>query len=102
MPRLFHVTSHLNRESIRTHGLDWSHMGAARGIAGSHRPEEDGAFLCFDDYEADYFVGMNNTGGPVDVWAVEGASEAELVESGNGYWYLPRRIAPVNLTLIRA
>jgi hypothetical protein len=35
MPALFHVTSELNRESIRTHGLDWSRMGAAHGIAGS-------------------------------------------------------------------
>lgn len=101
MPALFHVTSELNRESIRTHGLDWSRMGAAHGIAGSHEPEEQGVFLCFDEHEATYFVDMNNTGGPVDVWSVEGVSEHDLVESGNGYWYLPRRVPPEQLTLVR-
>ena len=37
MPRYFHVSSGLNRESIGEHGLDSSLMGAARGIAGSTR-----------------------------------------------------------------
>ena len=35
MTRLFHVSSALNRESILAHGLDWTRMGAAPGIAGS-------------------------------------------------------------------
>jgi hypothetical protein len=102
MSLLFHVTSALNRESIRAHGLDWSRMGPACGIAGSRRPEEQGVFLCSDDHEAGYFVDMNNTGGPVDVWAVEGVTEDELVQSGNGYWYLPRRIPPETLSLVSA
>jgi hypothetical protein len=31
----YHATSSENRDSIRSHGLDWKRMGAARGIAGS-------------------------------------------------------------------
>jgi hypothetical protein len=34
MTGLFHVTSTLNRESILTHGLGWTRMGAARGYRG--------------------------------------------------------------------
>jgi hypothetical protein len=98
--RLLHVSSTRNRESISRHGLDWARMGAARGIAGSERPEVDGIFLCRNDFEADWFVRMNNTGGPVDVWGVDGVDEAELVESGNGYAHLPARIPPGQLTLI--
>lgn len=101
MSRLFHVTSASNRASIRAHGLDWSRMGSAHGIAGSRRPEEEGIFLCLDEHEASYFVDMNNTGGPVDVWAVEGVDENDLIESGNGYRYLPRCIPPENLTIVR-
>jgi hypothetical protein len=99
---LFHVTAELNRDSITKHGLDWTRMGAARGIAGSHRAEAEGVFLCSDEHEADYFVEMSNTGGPVDVWAVSGVSEKELVPYGTGYWYLPRRIPPEDLTLVSA
>jgi hypothetical protein len=69
MPRLFHVTSARNRESILAHGLDWTYMGAAPGIAGSSAPEEQGVFLCLNEFDVDFFVRMNNTGGPVDVWA---------------------------------
>jgi hypothetical protein len=32
---LYHVTSVRNRGSIRAHGLDWTRMGEAPGIAGS-------------------------------------------------------------------
>ena len=46
MTGLFHVTSALNRDSILAHGLDWTRMGAAPGIAGSLTPEEEGMFLC--------------------------------------------------------
>lgn len=34
-----HVSSVLNRGSIRAHGLDWTLMGAAPGIAGSQWAE---------------------------------------------------------------
>ena len=72
MPCLFHVSSAANRESILAHGLDWTRMGVARGLAGSTAAEEEGVFLCRDQFEARFFVDMNNTGGPVDVWAVTG------------------------------
>jgi hypothetical protein len=77
-------------------------MGAARGIAGSTGPEEDGIFLSYEA-EVDFFVGMNNTGSRVDVWAVDGIDRSELVESsdGSGFMYLPATIPPGQLTLVR-
>jgi hypothetical protein len=101
MSTMFHVTSVLNRASVQAHGLDWTRMGAARGIAGSSGPEEDGCFLAADQGEADYFVRMNNTGGPVDVWAVEGYSEDDLLDNGSGYYYLPSPVPLAQLTLLR-
>jgi hypothetical protein len=92
MALLFHVTSAMNRESVLAHGLDWTRMGTAPGIAGSPAPEEEGVFLCRDDFEAGFFVRMNNTGGPVDVWAVTGVDEQRLVTTGSGFCYLPARI----------
>lgn len=90
---MFHVTSVRNRESILTHGLDWTRMGAAPGIAGSSEPEADGVFLCPDDFDVEFFLGLNNTGGPVDVWAVDVIDEGELVTSAEGFAYLPVPIA---------
>ncbi|GAA4469143.1 hypothetical protein [Phytohabitans houttuyneae] len=101
MPRLHHVTSVRNRESIRTYGLDWSRMGAARGIAGSRGPEVEGCFLCVDPHEVDWFIFLNNTGGPVDVWAVDGIEVGELLLSPEGHHYFPGRIEPGRLTLVR-
>ena len=95
--RHFHVTSSLNRESIRRFGLDWERMGAARGIAGSTVPEVEGVFL---DEHADFFVRINNTGGPVDVWAVDGIERESLVESPNGFSYFPGPIGSEQLTLL--
>jgi hypothetical protein len=97
----FHVSSALNRRSITAHGLDWTRMGLARGIAGSPRPEQDGCFLCLDESEVEWFLEMNNTGGPVDVWAVDGVSSEDLVESPEGHFYLPAVIPPEYLTLVR-
>ena len=99
--RTFHVTSSLNRASITEHGLDWEHMGTTCGIAGSPIPETAGIFLCRDEAEADYFVGMNNTGGPVDVWAVEGIDPESLTDNGRGYVYLPEKIPAARLMLRR-
>ncbi|HKY74853.1 MAG TPA: NUDIX domain-containing protein [Acidimicrobiia bacterium] len=45
---------------------------------------------------------MNNTGGPVDLWAVDGVDEGELVQSSTGYLYLPATIPAERLTLLRA
>jgi hypothetical protein len=81
-------------------GLDWRNMEAARGIAGSMTPEQQGCFVCRDD-EVDWFVEMNNTGGPVDVWAVSGVDEDSLVQSPEGYEYVAAPIPPDRLTLMR-
>jgi len=97
----FHVSSVLNRDSITRHGLDWSLMGAAPGIAGSRTPEQQGCFLAPDEDLAEWFVRMNNTGGPVDVWEVSGVDADDLVLSGEGYHYLPAPIAPSRLRLVR-
>jgi len=99
MPRLLHVSSAANRESILAHGLDWTRMGAAPGIAGSMSPEEEGIFLCRDEFEARFFIDMNNTGGPVDVWAVTGIEESELVTGGSGFCYFPAPILAAQVTL---
>ena len=100
MPRLFHVTSVQNRESIRAHGLDWTLMGAAPGIAGSGSPEAEGVFLCPSEFDAGFFVQINNTGGPVDVWAVDGIDEEELITTVNGFSYFPGRIPAHQITLL--
>jgi hypothetical protein len=99
MAPLYHVTSAMNRESILAHGLDWTRMDAAPGVAGSPVPEEDGVFLCRDESEAGFFVGMNNTGGPVDVWAVTGIDEQRLVTTGSGFCYFPAQIPRGQISL---
>jgi hypothetical protein len=99
---MFHVSSMVNRESIRLHGLDWTRMQAAPGIAGSIEPEQDGIFLCRDRFDADFFVNVNNTGGPVDVWQVEDVDEDQLVPAPEGWSYLPGPIAPTRLRLVQA
>ena len=101
MPVFFHVTSVRNRESIRAHGLDWTRMGAAPGIAGSTVPEVEGVFLCAEEFTVDFFVRMNNTGGAVDVWQVQGVDATKLLDNGTGFYYLPERIAPRELSLLR-
>lgn len=38
--------------------------------------------LCLNEFETEWFVKtINTTGGPVDVWAVDGVDEKDLVES---------------------
>lgn len=75
-------------------------MGFAAGIAGSQVPEEEGCFLARDQYECRWFVRMNNTGGPVDVWQVEGIDDSELLTSVQGYLFYPGTIHPDRLILI--
>jgi len=99
MEQLFHVISAANRDSIRRHGLDWMRMGAACGIAGSREPEVEGIFLCRDESEVAWFVQMNNTGGPVDVWAVTGIDSAQLLDNGSGLAYLPAKIPSCQVRL---
>lgn len=98
---MFHVSSVLNRRSIQRYGLDASHMGAARGIAGSTRPEAEGIFLVAEESDVSWFVRMNNTGGPVDVWQVDGVDVDRMVGNGTGYFYLPCRIPVDQLTLVQ-
>ena len=77
-------------------------MCAARGIAGSTVPEADGVFLCRDEFEAGFFVQINNTGGPVDVWAVSGIDEEQLIDNGSGFFYFPGRIPAEQVALIES
>ncbi|WP_234312165.1 hypothetical protein [Streptomyces griseus] len=99
---LFHVSSVLNRQSIAQHGLDWTRMGAARGIAGSRRPEVEGIFVCRGEEDAEFFLQINNTGGPVDLWSVDGIDEGLLLDNGNGFVYLPGRIPAARVRLVRS
>lgn len=96
-----HVSSILNRQSIARHGLDWTRMSAARGIAGSHRPEVEGIFVCRGEEDAEFFFRINNTGGPVDLWSVDGIDEDLLLDNGNGFFYLPGRIPAARVSLVR-
>lgn len=59
-----------------------------------------GIFLCLDEFEADWFVRMNNTGGPVDVWSVDDVDVDSLIDT-SGYHYLSERIPVARLTLLR-
>ncbi|MFH5207337.1 hypothetical protein ACHIPZ_03750 [Antrihabitans sp. NCIMB 15449] len=95
------MTSVLNRASIARYGLDWRRMGAARGIAGSVAPEQQGCFLAVGAYELNWFVRMNNTGGPVDVWEVDGVDADELIESPEGFQYLPGVVAADRIRLFQ-
>lgn len=97
----FHVSSALNRDLIAQHGLDWTRMGAARGIAGSTRPEVAGVFICRHDGDVQFFLRMNNTGGPVDLWSVDGVDEALLIDNGSGFFYLPDRIPVARIRLVQ-
>lgn len=99
--RFFHVTSSLNRASISAHGLDWTRMGAASGIAGSPTPEQEGCFVARDESEADFFVSFARDSS-VDVWAVRGVSASELIESPEGFVFVPRSIPAEDLELVRA
>ena len=98
---MYHVSSSLNRQSILEHGLDWRRMGAARGIAGSLTPEQEGCFLTQDEWTRDWFVSMNNTGGPVDVWEVVGVAPGDLQESPEGYLFLPGVVGVERLRLLQ-
>jgi hypothetical protein len=100
---VFHVSSVANRASIAKHGLDWRLMGAAPGIAGSSRPEVKGCFVCVDEWEVEWFAStINNTGGPVDIWEVEGLTVADLIESPSGHHWYPGTIASARMRLLRA
>lgn len=46
-------------------------------------------------------MGINNTGGAVDVWEVRGIDVDELVQSPEGYFYFPGAIPPERVWLIK-
>ncbi len=98
--RAFHVTSSLNRASIIQHGLDWDRMAASRGIAGSRAPELAGVYLCQDEGEVNWFVRMNNTGHPVDVWVVDDVDSEQLIDNESGHSYVTERVPANRLTLL--
>ncbi|MBI4941541.1 MAG: hypothetical protein HY830_12415 [Actinobacteria bacterium] len=75
-------------------------MAAAPGIAGSSRPEADGVFVARGRYEAQWFVTMNNTGGPVDVWRVADVDVTALEDNGNGYQYVPGTVPVGRVRLV--
>jgi hypothetical protein len=35
------------------------------------------------------------------VWSIDGVDEADLMESPEGHFYVPKRIPPQRLTLVR-
>ncbi|GAA4395321.1 hypothetical protein GCM10023147_28410 [Tsukamurella soli] len=96
----YHVSSSTNRESIATHGLDPRRMGAARGIAGSRQPEREGCFLARGEAGWRFFVDLNSTGGPVDVWRVRGVEAGTLVTSLEGFCYFPGAIPADRVELV--
>jgi hypothetical protein len=94
---LFHVSPAANRESIREHGLDWTRMGAAPGLAsGRHLPEEPLVYL---DEERGFSLWFRNHGQLMDVWEVR-AEGLDLVRTGDGWIVSPKPIAPERLTLL--
>lgn len=76
-------------------------MAVAPGVAGSTEPELEGVFLATNQFEVDFFLEMNNTGGPVDLWEVAGIESSELVESSEGFSYYPARISADQIKLVR-
>jgi hypothetical protein len=93
-----HVTAAANRDSIRRHGLNWTKMGAATGIAGSTEPELPAIFLCEDDFDASFFIRMARQ--PSDVWEVR--VDGLWVENGpDGWWIIDQPVGPDRLRLAR-
>jgi hypothetical protein len=76
---MYHVSSVRNRASIQQHGLDWTRMHDAPGIAGSRQPEAAVIYLGPDQGTAQFFARISNTGGPVDVWAIDDIPTEDLV-----------------------
>ena len=75
----FHVSSSLNRESIREHGLDWRRMLDQRGLAGSEVEEGPYVFLAQDVEEVEWFVEISRTHhASVDIWEVALAEDVAM------------------------
>ena len=93
----FHASEVVNRWSIAKQGLDWRHMGAGRGIAGSTRPEAEAVVLCESLSEVKFFTDMCPR--PTDVWAAN--VEGTWVENGtSGWWVVRAPIPPSRVRLV--
>src|SRR5437588_13046288 len=80
-------------------------MGAARGIAGSVRPEVEGIFLEGSLDGAWWFANFPAQREPlmlVDVWEVQGPLELVDDPAGSGYSFFPGAIRPERLLLVEA
>jgi hypothetical protein len=64
-----HATAVANRESIYRHGLDWTWMGRAPGLAGSTKPELPAIFVAPDLDSVRYLLHMSHV--PLDIWAID-------------------------------
>jgi len=93
---LVHITASVNRPSIQHWGLDWSRMGAARGIAGSTQPEVSGVFLDTIDSVC-FFKTMARE--PVDLWAVD-VTDLWLENGPDGWYIHTSPIGPDRLRLL--
>jgi hypothetical protein len=93
---MFHVSACANRNSIERHGLDWSFMGAAPGVAGSSKPELPGIFLQ-EDADDDFFVRMARF--RTDVWKVN-VEELWLESGPSGWWVVSEPIGPDRIELL--
>lgn len=68
---VFHVSPKSNRESIRRHGLDWTRMGDAPGLASNELvPERPAIFVCRDISEAHWFARFAKGRFSVDIWCI--------------------------------
>src|SRR5258708_28918478 len=52
-------------------------------------------------FQTGFFIGLNNTGGPVDVWAITGIDERQLTEAPNRFRCYPAKIPASQVTLIQ-
>lgn len=57
--------------------------------------------LCVDEWQAEFFLRINNTGGPVDMWSVVDVRLQDLDEGPHGFCYLARPIPPDRLAIAR-
>lgn len=103
----WHVSSVLNRESIQTHGLDWTRIGATGGVArgtvpspgAGFEPEMPVVFLCDSWGAVEFFVtfGQHRL---VDVW--EADTDGLALEDGPDGWLISRSPIPAaRLRLVR-
>ena len=75
-------------------------VGAASGLAGNIEAEADGVFLCETEL-VEFFIRINSTGGPVDLWEVRDVDPQALVDNGTGFRYLPGIVATDRIALVR-